>query len=228
MSQPNCASNVWRFATEKKQSAFSVMCSSFGSMPGLIAPLRTPLSSTAAIWLMIGRVISLSFSAGADVPAAVDVLDRDQADVFRVGLVEIEGEFRKPADRSLRLQRLEVEVFLGNAHLGVRHLEDGDEQLFLRIEIIEDQPLGDVRARGDRVGVAASEAVLGELRERNLQDLALGPLPVAPSDRRFFRVRGRGFSRRFHLAVRSLASGNRRLPSIIAKSRAIDSNYPTD
>src|SRR5206468_6931095 len=50
----------------------------------------------------------LELPAGADVPAAVDVLDRDQADVFRIGLVEIKGELRKPSYRSLRLQRLEV------------------------------------------------------------------------------------------------------------------------
>jgi hypothetical protein len=29
---------VWRLATEKKHNAFSVMCSSIGSMPGRITP----------------------------------------------------------------------------------------------------------------------------------------------------------------------------------------------
>jgi hypothetical protein len=82
-----------------------------------------------------------------------------------------------------------MEVFFGKAHLGVGHLEDGDEQLFLRVEVIEDQPLGDVGARGDRVGVAAKQAIFGELGKRNFQDLTFGPFPVAPPDRGLFRIR---------------------------------------
>ena len=224
MSQPNCASKVWRFATEKKHSAFSVMCSSFGSMPGLIAPLRTPFSSTAAIWLMMGRVISLSFWLALMCRPRWMFSIVTRRMYSGLALVEIEGEFRKPSDRSLRLQCLEVQVFFGKAHLGVGHLEDGGEQLFLRIEVIEDQPLGDVGARGDRVGVAASEAIFGELRKRNLQDLTLGPFPVAPPDRRLFRVRG--LSRRLHLAVRSFRAGNAACRPSWTESIAIDSNYP--
>ncbi len=118
----------------------------------------------------------------------------------------------QPRDRSFRLERFEVKVLLGDAHLGVGHLEHGREQLFLGVEVVEDQPLGDVGARGDGIGIAAGEAVLGEFRERDLQDLALGALPVAPPHRRRFCVLRDGLFLRSHPAVRSSASGQACLP----------------
>jgi hypothetical protein len=120
-----------------------------------------------------------------------------------------------------------MQVFFGKAHLGIRHLEDGDEQLLPRVELIEDQPLGDVCARGDRVGVAASETVFGELRKRNLR---ISRLVRSRSRRRIggsFAFAGARFFAG-SIGQSGPSAPGTRLPSSWTESIAIDSNYPMD
>lgn len=58
MSQANCASKLWRLATEKKLGAFSVMWSSVGSMPGGPARLDTHHRAVWPTWLVSSPPVS--------------------------------------------------------------------------------------------------------------------------------------------------------------------------
>ena len=76
------------------------------------------------------------------------------------------GEGDQAADRLERVARLEVQLALGVADVGVGLLEDGEEQLVLAGEVVVDEPLVDAGALGDRVHARAAEAVRGELGRR--------------------------------------------------------------
>ena len=203
MPTPNCASKVSQFTTEKKHGAFSVICSSFGSMPGLIGDCA-PFSSATAIWLMMSRVISLSFWLALMLPAAVEYSDHGRSGMysgFRPGRNR-RSEFRRPRIAAFGSNVLEVQVFFGEAHLRIGRLEDRavEQLLFLRIEVIEDEPLGRCwRARRShqccRIGISAT------------------PRRGYPRISRFRRSRRAAGSTASRSAASQLPSGIRSLPA---------------
>ena len=83
-----------------------------------------------------------------------------------MGKVVAPGEGHQALDRLQRVGRLEKELALGVADVGIGLLEDGEEQLVLAIEVVVDQPLVDAGALGDRLDPRAAEAVRGELGRR--------------------------------------------------------------
>jgi hypothetical protein len=114
----------------------------------------------------------------------VDVLDRDEADEVRMGLVVLEGEFDEPADRLGGRQIAEVEVGLDLADVGIGYYFGGKEGLYLAVlekayadirQVEADLDLGNL-APGVDPRTAESEG--GELFRRDRQDVGPGPLGV--------------------------------------------------
>src|SRR6516162_4144038 len=111
--------------------------------------------------------------------AAVDVFDHDEADETRIGIVIVEGEFDQLADRIFGRQSVEPEAGLCGTNFRISLVEDLDEEILFGLEIVEDQPLRDLGARGDRIRIAAGEAVLRKFDARDIENLLAGPYGVA-------------------------------------------------
>ena len=92
------------------------------------------------------------------------------------------GEDDEALDRRERRERLEVQLALGGADLGVGLLEDGEEELVLALEVVVDELLVDAGALGDRLDPRAAEAVRRELDGRRGEDLLPGAVGVARAD----------------------------------------------
>ena len=92
------------------------------------------------------------------------------------------GEGDQAADRLERIARLEVQLALGGADVGVGLLEDGEEELVLAGEVVVDELLVDAAALGDRLHARAAEAVAGELGHRRAQDLLARAVGIARAD----------------------------------------------
>jgi hypothetical protein len=124
--------------------------------------------------------------------AVVDVLDADQADEVRMGLMVVEGELGQAPDGRGRIEVLDVHALFGTADGAVGALEHGDEEPLLALEVVVDHPLGGARPRRDLVHARAREAVRRELVGGHVEDLAARPVRVADRPRLGSPLSGHG------------------------------------
>ena len=80
-----------------------------------------------------------------------------------MGEVVAPGEGHQAPIACERVARLEMQLALGRANVGIGLLEDGQEQLVLAGEVVVDELLIDAGALGDRPDPRAAEAVPAEL-----------------------------------------------------------------
>ena len=128
---------------------------------------------------MAGELRLRSVADLRHVLAVVDVLDADQADEVRMGLVVVEGELGQAADGRGRIEIIDVDALLGTADGAVGALEDGDEEPFLALEVVVDHPLRRARPGRDLVHARAREAMGRELVRGHVEDLAACAVAVA-------------------------------------------------
>ena len=73
---------------------------------------------------------------------------------------------------------LKVQAALDTAHVAISRFQHGNVEAFLAAKIVIDHALAGLGPRGNIVHAGAAEAFAGELRGRNFDDVALGPLGV--------------------------------------------------
>ena len=113
-----------------------------------------------------------------DVLAAVNVLDRHQADKSLVVKVMIEGQLGEPAHGDGRIDVVDLQPLLGLADAAVGVLQNRHVQLFLAAEVVVDHPLRGAGALGDLVDPRAREPGLGEYLGGDGEQLGAGSLGV--------------------------------------------------
>jgi hypothetical protein len=107
------------------------------------------------------------------------VLDPDELDERRVGLVVVEGDLGQAADRGDRVQVVDVDGALGQADLRVRAFQHRQVELLLAAEVVVDHPFRGAGPVGDLVDPGAAVAAEGELVGGHVEQLRAGALGVA-------------------------------------------------
>ena len=137
-------------------------------------------------------------------PRVLQVLDRQQARKPRIGEKVPEGEADEAVHGLDRGVLAERQFALAAPDLLIGVEQHGAVERLLVAEVVVEQPLVGLGARGDGIDAGAVEALLAELVARRLQDRGLGALGVAWSRRRQRRTAWRrvvGWSISGNLAV---------------------------
>jgi len=131
----------------------------------------------------------------AHVLTARDVLGAHEPYEVRMRLMMVECQFCKPADRSLGIALIDVELLLCGADRDVRALENGDVELLLAAEVVVDHSLRRARSSGDLVDSASVESMPGELTRCDVENVSLCHIAVATTfgDRSLARNGARPF-----------------------------------
>ena len=129
-----------------------------------------------------GRVHLPDPARALQVAGAVHVLAVEQGEELGMREVVAPGELDQRPDRLQRIARLEMQLALGVADVGVGLLEDGEEELVLAGEVVVDELLVDAAALGDLFHARAAEAVAGELGHRRAQDFLARAVGIARAE----------------------------------------------
>jgi len=81
------------------------------------------------------------------------------------------------AHHALVLLELEPALLAADAFVGA--LQNGQEEAFLAVEVVVDEPLVEPGALGDAVHARAAQAMLGKLGQRGIEDVLLRAVGVA-------------------------------------------------